>query len=60
MRIINRVNAYSTKDLVAFGKYLLSGERRKRFEAISKDRLEERLSEVHDADIRNFFGSDAE
>jgi len=47
----------SDKDFMA---YLLSDERRKRFEAISMDNLEDRLSVVHDADIRNFYGENAE
>lgn len=44
------------KDAIKLGNYLLSEKRKKRFEAISKDRLEERLSEVTDADIRNCLG----
>ena len=60
MRIINEVKKITIKDSIDFGNYLLSDERRKRFEAISLNRLEERLSEVTDADIRNFFGENAE
>ena len=43
-----------------FMAYLLSDQRRKRFEAISMNNLEDRLSVVHDADIRNFYGENAE
>ncbi len=60
MRIVNEVKKITIKETVDFGNYLLSKERRQRFEAISLDRLDERLSEVHDADIRNFFGENTE
>ena len=45
------------KDFMA---YLLSDERRIKFESLSMDNLEDRLSVVHDADIRNFYGENAE
>lgn len=60
MRIVNEVKKITLKETVDFGNYLLSNERKERFSAISLDRLEERLSEVTDADIRNFFGENAE
>ena len=45
------------KDFMA---YLLSEQRRKNFESLSMDNLEDRLIVVHDADIRNFYGENAE
>lgn len=43
--------------LIAFGNYLLSKKRRDRYKAIKMKgfTLNERLSQVSDADIRNFM-----
>ncbi len=60
MRIVNEVKKITLKETIDFGNYLLSKERKEGFSAISLDRLEERLSEVTDADIRNFFGENTE
>lgn len=60
MRIVNEVKKITLKETIDFGNYLLSKERKEGVSAISLDRLEERLSEVTDADIRNFFGENAE
>jgi hypothetical protein len=49
------VTYFNKKDLVAFGNYLLSEDRRERFKAISEEALEERLSVVHHADVENFL-----
>lgn len=47
------------KDLVEFGNYLLSEERKKSFSENPNfpngELLEERLSEVHHADVENFI-----
>lgn len=51
------VTYFNRKDLVEFGKYLLSDERKESFKAISKVNLKERLSEVHHADVENFLDS---
>lgn len=45
---------YTKKQLVSFGNYLLSKERKKSFMALSMDNLEERISAVHHADIENW------
>lgn len=52
------VTFYSRKDLVSFGNYLLSEERREAFkqhpEYPNGEQLEERLSQVHHADFENW------
>lgn len=55
------VTTFNQSDLVSFGKYLLSDERRKRYEnhpgfPDGKD-LESRLSEISHADIENWKDS---
>lgn len=49
---------FTEKDLISFGKYLLGQKRRKSFQSnpsFNNDLLlEERLREVHHADIENF------
>lgn len=47
------------KELVAFGNYLLSEERRKLFESHPEliGSLEERLSVVHHSDVENFISN---
>jgi len=52
---------YTKKDLVSFGLYLLSKERRDLFithPEFTTDTLQERLSRVHDSDISNWENSD--
>ena len=58
------MNQFTEKQVVQFGNYLLSQERKKRFEATTrqnkKDNLNivgtrSRLAGVHDADIQNFM-----
>jgi len=49
------VTYFNKKDLVNFGKYLLSEERRELFKQMSEELLEERLKMVHDADVENFL-----
>lgn len=44
----------SRKNLISFGNYMMSEERRERFKELSNDNLEDRLSQVHDADIQNW------
>lgn len=51
------ITYFNKKDLVEFGNYLLSEERKESFKNISEDLLEERLSKVHHADIENFLES---
>lgn len=56
------VTYFNKKDLVSFGKYLLSDERKKSFSdyhASGEDNipLEERLKEVYHADVENFLES---
>ncbi len=51
------ITYYNRKDLVSFGKYLLSEQRRYLFAShpeFGEKRLEERLSDVHDSDIENW------
>jgi len=48
------VTYFNKKDLVSFGNFLLSSDRRKRFSQISEENLEERLSQVHHADVENW------
>ena len=49
---------FNKKDLVRFGKYLLSEERTQRIkESESKVPVEERLKEVYHSDIENFINS---
>ncbi len=52
------VTTFNKKDMVGFGNYLLSEERRKRYLDHPMDpkneRLEERLSEVNHADLENW------
>lgn len=45
------------KMMIAFGQYLLSEKRKARYKAIKMKgfTLKQRLSEVNDADIRNFM-----
>ena len=53
----NRIMAkYKKKDLISFGNYLLSKERKKRFKQYTHPFLtvKERLLEVHHADIENW------
>ena len=50
------VTYYNRKDLVKFGQYLLSEERRKSIESRhSEIPIEERLKEVYRSDIENFL-----
>lgn len=52
---------YTKTQLVSFGLYLLSKERRDLFithPEFTTDTLQERLSRVHDADISNWENSD--
>lgn len=51
------VTYFNKKDLVEFGNYLLSEERKESFKSISKENIDERLSKVHHADIENFLES---
>lgn len=53
------VTYFNKKDLVNFGNYLLSEERKKLFESHPEhiSSLEERLSKVHHADVENFLES---
>lgn len=51
------VTTFNEKDMISFGRYLVSPERRALFEASQKDNwptLEERLSQVHHADFENW------
>lgn len=47
---------YTEQQLVEFGTYLLSAERKKLFKSrkIKGLTLNERLSQVHDSDLENF------
>ena len=49
------VTYFNKKDLVDFGKYLFSEERRELFRQMSEELLEERLKMIHDADVDNFM-----
>jgi len=50
------VTYFNRKDLVNFGKYLLSEERTKRIsDTDSSIPIEERLKEVYHADVENFL-----
>lgn len=51
------VTYFNKKDLVNFGNYLLSEERRELFKQHPEPvgTLEERLSKVHHSDIENFL-----
>ena len=51
------VTYFNKKDLVNFGNYLLSEERKRLFENHPEPvgTLEERLSKVHHSDIENFL-----
>ena len=52
------VTYFNHKDLVSFGNYLLSDERKERFEKSgSTVPLEDRLSSVHREDIENWKAS---
>lgn len=52
------ITYFTEKDLVLFGNYLLSQQRRERFkqhpEFHNNELLEERLSQVHHADVENW------
>jgi len=52
------VTYFNKKDLVDFGNYLLSDQRKELIESHpekSKELIEERLKTVSDADVRNFL-----
>lgn len=51
------VTYFNKKDLVDFGNYLLSEERKRLFENHPEPvgTLEERLSKVHHSDVENFL-----
>ncbi|MEM9836162.1 MAG: hypothetical protein AAF828_06655 [Bacteroidota bacterium] len=58
------VTYFNRKDLISFGQYLMSQERRNRFEAAYKEAIrsdfdipptEERLRHVHHADVENWM-----
>ena len=50
------ITYYNKRDLVKFGNWLLSDERKQRLQTITHPNdLEQRLSEVSDADISNFL-----
>ena len=51
---------FTRTDLVSFGNYLLSNERKELFEShpdLGSENLEERLSEVNHSDIENWNAS---
>jgi hypothetical protein len=49
------VTYFNRKDLVSFGNYLLSDKRRKLFEETESSlSIDERLKEVHHADVENW------
>lgn len=58
------VTQFNESDLVSFGKYLLSSAREERFEnhpeADKMPPLEDRLKEVHHADISNWLDIQSE
>ena len=49
-----------TKALLSFGRFLLSPDRKKNFEATSTENLEQRLADVHDADLANWRQKESE
>jgi len=52
------VTSFNRKDLVSFGNYLLSEERRELFKQhpdLGENQLEERLANVHHADFSNWM-----
>lgn len=61
---------FNEKDLISFGAYLLSGKRKARFEESYKEAIrngvknpvptEERLKQVHHADIENWIADQKE
>lgn len=60
MKYRKMVTYFNRKDLVEFGKYLLSDERIKRFESAEKEfenlpPIQERLRSVHHADVENWL-----
>lgn len=49
---------FTKKDMISFGKYLLSDERKESFKKhpeLKSLNIKERLSEVHHADVENWF-----
>ena len=61
---MNMVTQFNESDLVSFGKYLLSEARKERFrnhpESDKLPPLEDRLSEVHHADVSNWLDIQSE
>lgn len=52
------IHYFTKKEMVSFGNYLLSKERKESFEnhpELGSENLEERLSQVHDSDVANWF-----
>lgn len=48
---------FTEEDLVSFGEYMMSDQRRKLYEEhpeISSENIEERLKSVHNADLANW------
>jgi len=53
-----QIHYFQKEDMVSFGQYLLSEERRELFKShpeLGETNLEERLAEVTDADIENWL-----
>jgi hypothetical protein len=53
---------YTQKDLVSFGLYMVSDERKELFENntnFSSDAINEKLKRVYDSDLSNWENSDA-